>query len=291
VDGFAATSIRGYAQPHTLTLDLGETGPHPRLLLTGWTEYAFSSDNVAAHQAGLALQPPALEARDARGQWQTIVADAGFPVGRPQTMVVDLDRALPAGAREVRLVTNMRVFWDQVLVDGGIDEEPAVSAHPLPAPTAQLRERGFSAATRTSGTTALDFDYTRVSTVFPWKTMPGRYTRPGDVSPLLAQTDDRFVVAHPGDEIALTFDAGAVPPAPVGFTRTFLLHVDGFSKEMNLHSASPDVVAPLPFRGMREYPYDPADAPARSEAHLESQETYNTREVARPLPRLERVSR
>jgi hypothetical protein len=120
--------------------------------------------------------------------------------------------------------------------------------------------------------------------------MPGRYTRAGDVLPLLVSTDDRFVIAHPGDEIALTFEAAAPPPAP-GYARTFLLHVDGFSKEMNLHSASPDVVAPLPFHGMSEYPYDPAAAPARTEAHLDDMERYHTREVTRPLPRLETVSR
>src|SRR3984893_2509543 len=34
------------------------------LLLTGWTDYAWSSDNVAAVQAGKAMRPPALQVRD-----------------------------------------------------------------------------------------------------------------------------------------------------------------------------------------------------------------------------------
>ena len=37
------------------------------LLLAGWTDYAFSSDNVAAQQAGLVLSPPALEVRTRKG--------------------------------------------------------------------------------------------------------------------------------------------------------------------------------------------------------------------------------
>jgi hypothetical protein len=88
----------------------------------------------------------------------------------------------------------------------------------------------------------------------PWKTMPGRYTAEGDVRPLLVAVDDRFVVARPGDEIALGFDAAALRPVAAGWTRTFLLYANGFSKEMDVNSASPDHVGPLPFHGMTGYP-------------------------------------
>jgi tetratricopeptide (TPR) repeat protein len=291
VDDFETLHVRGYAAEHALTLDLGTAGRPARLFLTGWTEYAFSSDNVAAFQAGIGAQVPALQARDASGRWQTIVPDIGFPVGRPQTIVVDLAGRLPAGAREVRIVTNLRVFWDQVLVDQVSSDVPT-RVERLDAAAADLRARGFSTATRWAGRTALDFDYTRASATFPWKQMPGRYTREGDVVPLLAATDDRFVICHPGDEIALSFDATALAPLPSGWTRTFLLRVDGFSKEMNLHSASPDVVAPLPFHGMTEYPYAPEQAPARGESYFaEYVDRYNTRVVARPMPRLEAIAR
>ena len=86
------------------------------LLMTGWTDYAFSSDNLAAHQAGLALSPPALDVRNAAGQWRTAIADLGIPVGRPQTIVADLSSALRPGEHEVRIRTNMRVYWDRILV-------------------------------------------------------------------------------------------------------------------------------------------------------------------------------
>ena len=285
VDDFEVHPIRGYATDHALTLDLGEIERDARLLLTGWTEYSFSSDNVAASQAGLSLRPPALQARTAGGSWTTVVADIGFPVGRPQTVVVDLAGRLPAGAREVRVVTNMRVFWDQVQVDAGGGDAP-LRTHRLGGASAELRARGFSAPTRHAGITPLDFDYTRVSRRSPWKSMPGRYTRLGEVGELLLETDDRFVVAHPGDEIALRFPATALASPPTGWNRTFLLHVDGYSKEMNLHSASPDVAGPLPFQGMPEYPYDPKDVPM-TPIRREYVETYLTREVVRPLPLLE----
>ena len=97
----------------------------------------------------------------------------------------------------------------------------------------------------------------------------------------------RGVNATCGDEIALSFDATAAPAPPKGWTRTFLLHVDGFSKEMDLHSASPDLADPLPFHGMQAYPYSPADGSAALRRNAALQERYNTRLVARPLWPLE----
>jgi len=56
VDGLPLLPVRGYARPHAMTVDLGPSTPAQGavLLLTGWTDYAFSSDNIAAAQAGYA---------------------------------------------------------------------------------------------------------------------------------------------------------------------------------------------------------------------------------------------
>ncbi len=117
-DDFALHKIRGYADAHTLTLDLGEPSKgRTLLLLTGWTDYAFSSDNLAAAQSGLSLALPELQVRDAQGRWRTAIVDIGIPVGRPQTIVVDMTGKFPARSREVRIITNMRIYWDQILVD------------------------------------------------------------------------------------------------------------------------------------------------------------------------------
>ena len=59
---FRLTGIRGYAAPHTLTLAPREGARPDWLLLSGWTDYAYSSDNVAASQEGLQLQAPVLDA-------------------------------------------------------------------------------------------------------------------------------------------------------------------------------------------------------------------------------------
>jgi hypothetical protein len=284
VEGFPLLRIRGYAEEHALTLDLAGVVPsHPVLLLTGWTDYAFSSDNVAASQGGLALKPPRLEVETAPGQWKVAVEDIGIPVGRPQTLVVDLaPLALRPGAR-LRLVTNMRIYWDRIAVADAVEDLPLAPVSLDPA-VATLRERGFSREILVDGKGPLTFDYATVGTL-PWKMMPGRYTREGDVRTLLAAADDLFVVSRPGDEVALSFPA--LPPVAPGRERTFLVVGDGFSKEMDINSASPDVVEPLPFHGMPRYPYSPAEAPARLSRRDAAQARYDTRVVARPLPSLE----
>ena len=97
-----------------------------------------------------------------------------------------------------------------------------------------------------------------------------------------------FAIAGPGDEIALAFDATALPAIAPGWSRTFLLYADGFSKEMNIRSASPDAVAPLPFHGMRRYPYGADEHYPRTPAHADYVARYNTRIVAAPVPSLDR---
>jgi Flp pilus assembly protein TadD len=291
VDGFGLRRIRGYADEHALVLDLaGLPAERTLLLLTGWTDYAFSSDNVAAHQGGLALKPPALQVQDVGGAWQTVIEDIGIPVGRPQTIVVDLAGKWRGESRRVRIPTNMRIYWDQVLV-GAPASGLALSPARLDPVRADLAERGFSAELAPDGREPWGYDFARVSAGSPWKTAPGRYTRTGDVRALLAATDDVFVVSKPGDVVALSFDARALPPLPKGWTRTFLLHGDGFSKEMDVNSASPDVVLPLPFHGMTRYPYAPGEAPERVRRAAERARAFNTRAVARPFYPIELLAR
>jgi hypothetical protein len=116
--------------------------------------------------------------------------------------------------------------------------------------------------------------------------MTGRYTREGDVRELLLKADDMFVVSRPGDEIRVSFSAASLPKLPRGWIRTFLLYANGFSKEMDINSASPDQVGPLPFHGMSRYPYRwPEQYPLTPE-RLDYLERYNTRLVTSQVPSL-----
>jgi tetratricopeptide (TPR) repeat protein len=285
-DDFGLLSIRGFAEPHALTLDLGAPTARTVLLMTGWTDYAFSSDNVAASQRGLVMRPPSLQVKDASGTWRTVIDDIGFPVGHPQTVVVDLSGKFLSPAREVRIQTNMRIYWDQILVDtsGGGYPTRLTRVDPI---AADLRSRGFSAETTPDGREPFGYNYDVVSNTSPWKVFAGRYTREGDVRPLLRRTDDMFVIARPGDEIALAFDARALPPLPARWARTFLFYVNGYSKEMNPRSASQDTLDPLPFHAMSGYPYGPPEHYPRTKAYREYLARYNTRVVSRSVPPIE----
>jgi tetratricopeptide (TPR) repeat protein len=318
-DDFKRDRIRGYATEHTLTMTLANTesvftgtagvpsghrissvetsrasrsggrdarGPSKEgsanermlLLLTGWTDYAWSSDNVAAVQAGKNMTLPALQVRDAAGEWRTVIEDIGIPVGRPQTVTVDLTGKFLSDSREVRIVTNMRILWDQILVDNS-EQQPKFSITRLDPLSAGLRWRGFSSEVSADGREPFGYDYDQVSFTSPWKVMPGRYTREGDVRELLLRTDDMFVISRPGDEIRLSFDAYKLPAVRQGWTRTFLFYSDGFSKEMDINSASPDQVSPLPFHGMTRYPYADPEAYPMTAARRAYMDKYNTRLV------------
>jgi len=253
------------------------------LLLTGWTDYAWSSDNVAAAQAKKEMKPPSLQVKDAKGNWRTVIEDIGIPVGRPQTVTVDLTGKVLSADREVRIITNMRIYWDQILVDTS-DGKASVQINRLEPARADLSWRGFSAEVTPDGREPFGYDYRQVSFTSPWKVMTGHYTREGDVRQLLLKSDDMFVISRPGDEISLSFDARALPPLPAGWTRTFLFYADGFSKEMDINSASPDQLAPMPFHGMSRYPYPSTEHYPLTDERRRYLEKYNTRIVISAVP-------
>ena len=288
-DDFQLERIRGYAGEHSLTMKLEKDGAKRKrtlLLLTGWTDYAFSSDNVAASHAGLTMKLPALQVKDSSNRWRTVIEDIGIPVGRPQTVTVDLTGKFLSASREIRIVTSMRIYWDQILVDTSDGKAPFEMTRLNPL-RADLNWRGYSLEVTPDGREPYSYDYAKVTASSPWKVFPGRYTREGDVRELLQKTDDIFVISRTGDELSLSFDARALPPLPAGWTRTFLLYSDGFSKEMDINSASPDNVAPLPFHAMKRYPYRAPESYPMTEERRAAYNLYNTRIVAAPVPLIE----
>ena len=284
-DGYEESPYQGVAAaPWTFELELGEAPDGPvRLVLDGWIFPADASLNLAVDQrGGPAPIPPRLEVETDAG-WEVLVANAGFPAGKTKTMVLDLP-PLPEGAHRLRIVTGQWLHWDRIAWSvAPADDAPTIVAR-LDPTTADLRFRGFSAPTRQAPNGPHEFDYARTSTASPWLPFPGRYTRYGDVRPLLAELDDLSVVLAAGDEIDLVFDATDLPPAMPGFVRTLFLESHGWDKDADRNTGAGTRVEPLPFHAMSRYPYAAPEAFPDTEAHREYLRAWQTRVVEPGAP-------
>jgi tetratricopeptide (TPR) repeat protein len=283
VRDFTNLSFAGFANPHTLTLDLGPWSPQQplRLLLHGFIEYFSASSMYAAWQAGLSPVPPFIEAQMPDGSWRRVVADMGFPAGLPRTVTVDLTGKLPAGVTRLRITTNLQIYWDQALVDNEPDaaHEASAAVHrtDLALARATLAFRGYPRQIdgRTPGD--LTYDYQQMSASGPFIPHRGNYTRYGDVTPLLKAVDDTFVIFGTGEDMDLEFAAGSLPALPSGWSRDFFFYANGFVKDMDFYEASPFEVGALPFHGMSTYPYPAGEHYPTDAAHTAYQLEYNTR--------------
>ncbi|NDD64760.1 MAG: hypothetical protein EBZ36_12440, partial [Acidobacteria bacterium] len=285
-EGFAKLPFKGYAREHAIELDPGDIERSSRvlLLLHAWIDYADSTSNYAASQAGEKLIPPYVQVRNGRGEWQTVIPQMGFPAGLPKTMTVDLTGKFLSNDRRVRIVTGMRIYWDQILIDTSDGNAPA-RVTTLDAMAADLHWRGFPREFSPDGRRPLIYDYQTIDQSAPWKTHAGNYTRYGDVRELLTAPDNRYVITRNGDELQVDFDARRLPPLRRGWRRTWLLYTSGFGKDMDLHSARPETIGELPFHGMESYPYAGRQQYPLTRDNLEYLERYNTRTITPLLGR------
>jgi hypothetical protein len=283
--GFTATPYDGFANVHTLTIDLGEVKPGDplRLLMTGYVNYFSATSLYGAWQAGVKPISPYVEAEMADGTWQRVPGEAGFPAGLERTIVVDLTGKLPAGVQRIRLVSNLEIYWDQVLIDNNAEAEAHTTEVPLAL--ASERFRGYPKQIDGASPGDLDYDYNRVSLTGPFQHQRGNYTRLGDVTALVNGIDDRYAIFGSGEEIAAEFDVAKLPALPTGWKRDYFFYANGFVKDMDWWDASPFTVAQLPFHKMSAYPYPasekfPDDADAM-DYQLNWNDRFDTGEPAR----------
>jgi tetratricopeptide (TPR) repeat protein len=292
VGDFALTQFQGFAEPHSLVLDLGEAyrGGPLWLLLHGEVEYFSANSMYAASQAGVQAISPYVEAlvpneKDANGKWARIIDDMGFPAGGPRTITADLSRKLPRGTRKIRITTNLQIYWDSVLIDR-TSQKPNQSAGEsiqltnVPLSRADLQFHGFPLKIEGTPPGNVHYVYEKVSATGPYTRPAGTYTRYGDVLPLLTATDDRLAVFGSGDEVRLDFDPSQLPPLPKGWVRDYFFAANGYEKDMDFYAAEGNFVAPLPFLSMGEYPYASKKAFPLDDTHLNYLLEYNTRHMS-----------
>ncbi len=268
----------GLVHEHYLELDFGDLKDAKQitLFLTGWMFPTDTSLNVQFSQnpSMTGPRPPSLWAPAADGQWREVRPFLGFPGGKTKTIAVDVTDALTPGDARLRIVTNMEFYWDHAFLS--VDEPSvAVRQQPLPLKHADLHFRGCSQAVYRPYNAPEFYDYDEVNRSPTWPPLSGKYTRYGDVTPLLRERDDRLAVFGAGDEMTVTF--GLPPePLPAGWVRDFVIYNVGWDKDAILNTVNGSTVEPLPFRAMKTYGDGierPVDAP-----YAEYLRTYQTRE-------------
>jgi tetratricopeptide (TPR) repeat protein len=260
LDTFGRGAYQGVTREHFVELELNEEAPSEGplwLVAHGWLHPTDASVNVAISQGS---QPPpkglSLEVADGRGGWAVAKPDLGFPSGKNKTILVDLRNVFkPNAPRRLRLRTNMEVYWDALLWAAGADERQTKVLSLAPA-AAELRFRGFSEMRSADGSSPETPDYDRLaSTGQRWRDLVGYYTRFGDVRELLAETDDRVVIANAGDEMLLRFSEQPAPPS--GWARDYVLIGNGWIKDGDYNSEFSKTVLPLPSRDQEYYTTPP----------------------------------
>jgi tetratricopeptide (TPR) repeat protein len=278
---FSPGKYQGIADVHDLVLDFGKQRPGTDivLFLNGWLFPTDASINVAVSQGHAeSVVHPYLQVPDARGNWQTVIPNIGFPQGKDKTMIIDLTGKFVAENYKVRIRTNMQIFWDEIFYAQNEPASPVKLTTLLPA-AADLHYRGFSRVYRKGQDGPFWFDYSKVSTMQKWRDLTGNYTRYGDVTSLLQQPDDEAVYINSGDEIRLRFDASRAPKLKPRWVRDFLLYSDGWMKDGDLSTAQGQTIDPLPFHGMKLYPYTGKQSYPDDARHRLFLQKYVTRKV------------
>jgi Tfp pilus assembly protein PilF len=282
VSNFTPTQYQGVVQSHDLVLDLGPNAGQPDtyLFLRGWIYPTDASINIAlSQQKAIKLASPSLEVRDARGAWQMVTPNLGFPSGKDKTMIIGLAGKFPSADHHVRIRTNLQIYWDEAFTAKDVSAS-ATKLTTLAPLSANLHPRGFSRTYRKGGRYGpYWFAYDDLTKDSPWRPIAGAFTRFGDVLPLLRDPDDMYVVMAPGDETTIEFDASSANSLPRGWKRDFLLYTDGWIKDSDLNTAFGTTVGPLPYHGVTSYPYASGDAYPNDTAHQRYLREYDTRVV------------
>jgi hypothetical protein len=282
LSGFKPEKFQGITEMHDLILDPGEAGQFENLFLflNGWIFPTDASINVALSQSEvLKVTFPIVQVINKDGEWETVINNLGFPMGKDKTVIADLTGKFLSSDHRIRIRTNMEIYWDQIFFSDGNSNAPVVSTILNPV-SADIHYRGFSRTFKKGGRYGPHwFDYYDVDKNKKWRDLTGNYTRYGDVLPLLMDSDNKYIISNAGDETSIRFDSQSLPELKAGWKRDFLIHSVGWVKDGDMNTALGNTVLPLPFHGMDSYPPSETDLYPQSPELQNYLKEYNTRIV------------
>ncbi len=260
LDGVFTEGSNGVLSPswdnityNQLTLDLGDLSDAPeiKLVINGMVDwgpappyYDWIDQFEDAAAQGLItnntqINPPAyMEVMDAQGNWMRVPQDRQMPIPGDyvsRSFAVDLSDLFPEGITDYKIrITN---FWNVTFDYIGIDVSPQenITVNEI-LPTATLEPTLFATTNSTAS---------------------GNFTKYGDITYLLSEADDKFVIGMQGDTMHLKFPTTELPELEDGMERSFFMFVASWFKdpEDNWGFGFDFTVEPLPFQGMSGFPY------------------------------------
>jgi len=280
-DGNYTPGINGNDSPawnnitqNQLTIDLGDlTGASEiKLVVTGmvdwgaadtyynWIDQFKEAAAMGFVSDGTAITPsPRLEVMDADGNWMLAPQTRQIPLPsdyNARTFTVDLTGLFPAD------VTNYKVrftnFWNVTYDYIGIDTTPQqdITITTLKPTTATLQQLWDTQSTAS-----------------------GAFTRYGDVTTLVQDADDMFVVGRQGDQVHMLYSTENLSDPEPGMVRDYFFAVACWFKDPpeEWGYGFSFTVDPLPFMNMTGFPYTTAENYPTDAAHQAYIAQYNTR--------------
>ena len=285
-DGAYTPGINGDQSPswnnitlNQLTLDLGNLSgaPQIKLVITGMVDwgaadpyYAWINQFKDAAAQGLVpngtqITPASyMEIKDSKGDWIRLSQDKQIPIPsdyNARTFTVNLTGLFPADVSDYQIRLNN--FWNVTYDFIGIDITPQqnVTIQQIAPSSAVLSQLWDTQSNST-----------------------GAFTRYGDVTPLVQNSDDMFVIGRQGDQVNMQFSTANLKPVAPRMVRDYFFVVacwfkdplGGWGYGFNF------TVNPMPFMAMSGFPYPSTESYPNDAAHLAYIQAYNTRVIPPP---------
>ncbi len=281
IDGVYTPGINGDQSPswnnitmNQLTLDLGNLfdASQIKLLITGMVDWGsadpyyawIKSFQDAAAQGlvpnGTQIMPaPYMEVRDVNGNWIRISQDRQIPIPsdyNARTFTVDLTGLFPSDLNnyQVRITNFWNVTYDYIGIDTSLQQNITIQEI---APTSAILNQMWDTQSIASGA----------------------FTRYGDVTPLMQNADDMYVIGRQGDQVNMQFSTVDLSPLEQGMERDYFFVVACWFKDPpeNWGYGFDFTVDPMPFMDMSGFPYTINESYPYDAAHLAYIQEYNTR--------------
>ena len=266
-----------------LTLDLGDlSGAEAiKLVIKGMVDwgpaenyYTWIDGFKTAFAEGLVpngtqIYPaPYMEVMNDNGNWVRVPEDRQMPTPSdfvPRSFAVDLTGLFPDGVSDykIRITNFFNVTFDYI----GIDTTPQENIK----------------IQRINGEASFNQAYASPSS------SSGDFTKYGDVTQIVSEGDDMFVIGRQGDKVSLKFPTAGLSSLEDGMERDYFMFVACWFKDPpgNWGYGFDFTVDPLPFRNMSGFPYPSTESYPFDDAHLQYLKEYNTRTITAPTQALQ----